>query len=63
MMSNSENAMIYFWYVDSNVKIFLVLYHPLENFTTCITVIETDNLKTNSMDKTVAVSSSYLNAK
>ena len=35
-LSKTQNSKIFFGYVDSNAKIFLILYPPPENSTTCI---------------------------
>ena len=37
--SNSQNSKIYFGYVDSKAKIFLILYTPFEISTTRIVII------------------------
>ena len=40
--SNSQNSKIYFGYVDSKAKIFLILYAPFENSTTRTAITEED---------------------
>ena len=39
--SKFHNSIISFGYVDSSAKIFLILYPPLENSTTCIAITST----------------------
>ena len=36
--NNSQNSLIFSVYVDSEAKIFLILYPPLENLTTPINI-------------------------
>ena len=35
----TQNSIIFFWYVDSYAKIFLILYPPLENSTTRVAIL------------------------